>query len=284
MKFTDIIGAQIHHCQSRRNHRTFHVIRNEERDKGPTLLMLTSGMAYFEFTDGRIRAGKDDILCWDAGELKETHPVPGRAPSYTVVVFDLLSSSGGKLRFSDIGVPHLIKVHSPKSIRLLLNKIERGFETRVGNRLLNCSILGLTLLNTIEKKMVSEKTGDQDAADTLHYRIRESLSYIAENHKKPLGVDLLAKRACLNPAYFSRLFKQQVGMPPNRYILEYKIGKAKDFLRVYDEPLAFTGEELGFHDYSHFYRTFKKIAGMTPREFVRKSRRSYDPRQNPWYA
>ena len=55
---------------------------------------------------------------------------------------------------------------------------------------------------------------------------------------------------------------------------EYKIRRAKDFLLSYDEPLLNAGEELGFHDYSHFYRTFKRVTGMTPSEFVRRHKKA----------
>jgi AraC family transcriptional regulator len=57
-------------------------------------------------------------------------------------------------------------------------------------------------------------------------------------------------------------------MSPYQYILEVKISKAKNFLLNYAEERLYIGAELGFNDYSHFYRAFTKITGMTPSRFI----------------
>ena len=63
-----------------------------------------------------------------------------------------------------------------------------------------------------------------------------------------------------------------MGVTPYRYLLERKIEKAKDFMQVYGDPPGAVGQEFGFHDYAHFYRTFKQMTGTTPSAYARAAR------------
>lgn len=87
--------------------------------------------------------------------------------------------------------------------------------------------------------------------------------YIRENFLSLPSVDELACMACLSPFYFTKLFKEEVGLSPHAYINQLRVNKAKEMMakRV---PLLQIAHELGFTDQSHFSKTFLKVTGVTP--------------------
>jgi AraC-like DNA-binding protein len=161
-----------------------------------------------------------------------------------------------------------MRVRSPETVRSLLKKIERLYNTKPACYLRECSGFVIELLKIMEDEKETGRPG-RDLPDKIDPRIYSVLKFIEINYKQRLPLQVLADRAGMDRVRFSSLFKKQVGMFPNDYVIDRKISKAKDFLVRYDEALLNTGEHLGFHDYSHFYRTFKRKTGMTPAQWVK---------------
>lgn len=95
------------------------------------------------------------------------------------------------------------------------------------------------------------------------------LNYIASNLHKKITLKELEDTFYINKYYLCHLFKDVTGFTIQEYITYKKVSTAKEFLKkgyaINDVCL-----NLGFEDYSNFYRVFKKIAGISPREYVEK--------------
>ena len=67
--------------------------------------------------------------------------------------------------------------------------------------------------------------------------------------------------------YFNKLFAQVYQCPPTVYANQKRIERAKQFL----QSGGFSNEEIaslcGFNDVKYFYVVFKKITGMTTKEY-----------------
>jgi len=277
MSLQEVAGFRVKHCRRRDGYYRYHTDKLEATTHN-TLLLILKGKVHFSFGKTSLTAGKESIVCCGPGTLKEGLPVPGQPAAYVVLTFDMFSGEGKKIGFADIGFPSLIRVKSPGRILSMLQEIESTCSSGRKSRLTACAILGLQLLQTMEADRLRTTKQPPDASGLLHFRIKESVDYIHRNFKKRLDVAELAKRACMHPTYFAHLFKREIGVSPHQYVLDYKVEKAKEFLCTYDEALDYTANELGFHDYSHFYRTFKKATGKTPMRFVKENKGIYDPR------
>ena len=77
------------------------------------------------------------------------------------------------------------------------------------------------------------------------------------------------------PASFFRLFARCFGVPPARYVLQRRAA-AQRLLRETERTLEDIGRSLGFADAFHFSKAFKRVTGVSPREF-RKQRREEQP-------
>ncbi len=68
----------------------------------------------------------------------------------------------------------------------------------------------------------------------------------------------------MSPYHFSRLFKEAVGSPPHRYVVERRVERAKDLLRRTDLPISEVAREVGFSSQSHLHFHLKRLLGATP--------------------
>ena len=77
----------------------------------------------------------------------------------------------------------------------------------------------------------------------------------------------IAGVACPSTYYFSRSFKQAVGVGPRLYIMQRPVERAKRFCSVPTQPLSRVAQEAGFADQSHFTLEFRRQLGVTPGRF-----------------
>lgn len=82
----------------------------------------------------------------------------------------------------------------------------------------------------------------------------------------------LAAACDLSVSHFVRAFKETVGAPPHRWLLERRIELAKVFLRNGERTIAQIAVECGFYDQSHMSRVFKQHVGAAPTEWRRSFR------------
>lgn len=83
-----------------------------------------------------------------------------------------------------------------------------------------------------------------------------------------IQLSTLAAACGLSVGHFSRAFRQSVGMPPYRWLVQRRIDVAKSLLRT-DLPIAELALRCGFSDQSHLTRVFKHAVGQTPGDWRR---------------
>jgi two-component system, response regulator YesN len=101
--------------------------------------------------------------------------------------------------------------------------------------------------------------------------IRGALRYMHEHPGEPVRCESMAARVNLSPAYFSRLFKKEVGMSFTDYLLRQRIGQARELLATTRMSVEEVTWSVGLENASYFHRAFKKLTGLTPRQARGKS-------------
>lgn len=104
-----------------------------------------------------------------------------------------------------------------------------------------------------------------------HPRIAKALSYIHHAQGKALTLHQLAAQVFLSESRLSHLFKAEVGIPIQRYLLWYKVMQTA-FNIGRGMSLTDAAEEAGFADSAHFSRTFRAMFGITPSHILKRSR------------
>ena len=81
------------------------------------------------------------------------------------------------------------------------------------------------------------------------------------------NIGYFADKASLSTGYFSSLVKKETGMSPKDLISLQLIDEAKRRLVETNQDISIIAYSLGFDYPAHFSRLFKKITGLTPKEY-----------------
>jgi AraC-like DNA-binding protein len=97
--------------------------------------------------------------------------------------------------------------------------------------------------------------------------IDRAIHHMHTHYAEKLTAAGLADLAALSLSHFARVFKQETGRPPLEYLLELRLGKARQLLRGGDLPVTEIALRCGFGTSSHFAATFRRRLGTTPRRY-----------------
>ena len=103
-------------------------------------------------------------------------------------------------------------------------------------------------------------------------RIGAAVEYIEQNYDRPISVSELAAHSNMSESRFFPRFREELGVTPIEYINRYRINRARLLLIADGEmPIERVAELTGFESSAYFRRVFKKVTGMSPREYRRSA-------------
>jgi AraC family transcriptional regulator len=102
---------------------------------------------------------------------------------------------------------------------------------------------------------------ERRAKELIHARLEEDVS-LAE----------LADACELSRSYFSRAFKQSVGVTPYQWLVQRRVERAQELMLESEHPLADIALASGFSDQSHFTRVFSGMVKVSPARWRREQR------------
>ncbi|HWY53737.1 MAG TPA: AraC family transcriptional regulator [Terriglobales bacterium] len=105
-------------------------------------------------------------------------------------------------------------------------------------------------------------------------RVKAAIQLMKTNGHRYFSIADMARGVGLSPCYFAHLFKTETSKSPMRYRQELRMQQAEELCAKTLLSLKEVVFALGLKDRSHFSREFKRLHGMTPKEFIAQ-RRSY---------
>ena len=104
------------------------------------------------------------------------------------------------------------------------------------------------------------------------HRMETIFRYVIQNYPSKIQIEKVASLVNLTPPSFCRYFKSRAAKVYSSFVNEVRIGNASRMLVENKLTISQVSFASGFNYLSNFNRQFKKIKGMTPREFLRKCR------------
>lgn len=98
-------------------------------------------------------------------------------------------------------------------------------------------------------------------------QLRQFVEYVHEHLSNDLSLVELANQLNLSSFHFARLVKNSLGLSPHQYVLQSRIEQAKHLMTSQDLSLAQIALQVGFYDHAHFTKAFKRMVGVSPKQF-----------------
>ena len=99
------------------------------------------------------------------------------------------------------------------------------------------------------------------------FYIKEAFSFIEQNFQNDISVEDIAASCGLNRSYFGKIFHENMGKPPQEFLISYRMTKATELLKLTGLSIADIGNAVGYPNQLHFSRAFKNVYGISPRQW-----------------
>jgi AraC-like DNA-binding protein len=125
-----------------------------------------------------------------------------------------------------------------------------------------------------EYKVLSSKIYSSQVNEKDCNRINLIYQYSLDNFRECITLNDMSELSNMSPNAFCRYFKSMTGKTFIHFINELKIGEACRLIIENDMNFSQICYDVGFDNYSNFIRQFKKIKGLTPKEYKEKIRKT----------
>lgn len=124
----------------------------------------------------------------------------------------------------------------------------------------------------------SSKSSNLIQSDKMsNYYIREAIHYIEQNFQNNISIDEISKICGINRSYLSKLFRSSIGRSPQEFLINYRMIKATELLKLTSLSIGDIGSAVGYENQLHFSRAFKTIYGISPREWRAQNKPIHSP-------
>jgi len=217
-----------------------------------------------------------DLRCIDKSGVEELIYAgsPGDAHRVVQYIFDSIGREAMRsalFRFYVVTDVYL----TAKMVMSCIGLSNEDFEKEVGSS------------DTFIRQFADEKSVGEYLTDLLEKCIRmrnskacagksiagQAKAFIAAHfHEPEISLSAVAESVNVCATYFSYIFKKETGETFVSYLTHVRIEKAKALLGSSTQRISQISSEVGYNDYHYFACIFKKMVGLTPSQFRKKSR------------
>lgn len=130
-------------------------------------------------------------------------------------------------------------------------------------------LLGL-LYEFLSQLVETTVDSPSDKSSTKEAHVKKALEYITMNYSRKISIAEIARNVGLDRSYLYSLFSEYVNASPQEYLISFRMEKAGDLMNAPALAIGDIARSVGYEDPFMFSKAFKKIKGLSPREY-RKS-------------
>ena len=102
---------------------------------------------------------------------------------------------------------------------------------------------------------------------TSHNAVNRVADYLKENYAAPFSLPTLADLTGYTPQYLSSLFRREVGMSIQKFLMRIRIAEACELLAYTNMSVSEIANAVGYQDVQHFSKLFRQYQNQSPRAF-----------------
>ena len=118
----------------------------------------------------------------------------------------------------------------------------------------------LPILSLLHSAFLDKEKQAETTRENVGYRL---IDYVNAHLYEPLSLTSIAQSVHVSESHLNRVFRNATGTSVYRYILSKRLISAQQLI-AQGENAQSVCQKCGFHDYSAFYRLYKKHFGVSP--------------------
>lgn len=130
----------------------------------------------------------------------------------------------------------------------------------LGNFIYISQVLSLILAETYSREKVNT-TLEQNK------HVTNVIRYMSKHLEENLSLEDIVEESGLSKSYLNAIFQKYTQHAPMDFFINLKMKRACRLLRITDSYIYEVAQQLGYSDQYYFSRIFKKVVGMSPREY-----------------
>ena len=97
--------------------------------------------------------------------------------------------------------------------------------------------------------------------------VNETVEKIVANYNKRVRIAEIADELGINRSYLTNIFKRELNMSPQEFLINYRLEKAAQLLKSTEDPVGVIAASVGYTDPLTFSKAFHKKYGISPSEY-----------------
>jgi AraC family transcriptional regulator len=163
-------------------------------------------------------------------------------------------------------IPHHA-MHDP-----FIDRIGRSLTAELASNQLNSSLFVDSLTIALSIHLLRHYSNWQqplreDIGGLPPRKLKQAIAYINAQLAEDLSIAAIANELEMSQYYFSRLFKQSIGISPYQYVMQQRIERAQSLLQTTSLSVAAIAQRVGFSNQNQLTTQFRKFTGTTPSHY-----------------
>lgn len=234
-----------------------------EREDGADqyiLIYCTEGKGVIEVEDQIYRLEKSDAFCIPRN-VRHKYYADEKEP-WSILWVHFKGDNTNYFPLEERKIVHINSRHSDNRMMVLFNLLFRVLERNytIGNFIYISQVLSLILSEIYFREKVDESSV-QDRHVTMVIR------YMYQHLRENLTLEEISEEVQLSKSYLNAVFKAQTGKSPVEFFIHLKMQEACKLLKSTDYYIYEVSSELGYTDQYYFSRIFKKVVGVSPKDY-----------------
>ena len=119
--------------------------------------------------------------------------------------------------------------------------------------------------------LIEAKSSEKDRVRRYDYPsetyVEYALQYISLNYTRSIRINDLANHIGINRSYLTSIFKKELSISPQEYLLNYRLQKAAELIKTTDLSIQEISGMVGYENQFNFSKMFKNMYGVSPRNY-----------------
>lgn len=235
----------------------------------PEFIFVVSGSGRFETGENQYPIKTGDLIICGKGVPHSEYMFDAPGTEVYHLGFDKTVISGMD-EDEIIGEPFCV-IHTDTQMQIIRAYFAAIMQERTAPRLsgkiIEEDLMRVLLLSALRLAVSDMRAFSQNKA------FYEAKDYFDKNFLTITNIEQACSVLNVNKFYLTHIFKEQLGMPPIKYLTLKRMDRAKNLLSTSDFSIGEVASKCGYPDTAYFCRVFKKSEGITPLHYRAKIRR-----------